>query len=153
LTPYNLDCTMTVPPGMETLFPHPFDCSPTGPIAQAVAAHQLADRMGPDESGWSAGIATLSYLRHRHDRYYSQMAPNIQSENAEDFVQGRRLFHTNYITGAPLEVGNGLTGPEVTVHAGIAGPLNNQNACVGCHQQNNRGALPAAGAPFDSVVV
>jgi CxxC motif-containing protein (DUF1111 family)/cytochrome c553 len=156
LTPYNQDCTMTVPPawqgtGMD--FPHPYDCSPTGPIAKAVAAGLIPDRTGPDEAGWSGGTATMSYIRQRHDLYYSQMSPNIQVENAANFVQGRRLFHTDYTTGKHIEINNDLTAAETAVHAGIAGPLYNQLACEGCHSHNNRGFPPAAGMPFDSIVV
>jgi CxxC motif-containing protein (DUF1111 family)/mono/diheme cytochrome c family protein len=153
LTPYNQDCTMTVPVDNEGMFPHPYDCSPTGPIAQAVKAGTLKDRTGPDEAGWSGGIATLSYLHARHDLYYSQMAPNILQENAENFGQGRRLFHTDYTTGEHIEANNGLTAAETAVHADMAGPLYNQVACEGCHSHNNRGVPPAAGMPFDSMVV
>ena len=153
LTPYNQDCTMSVAAGMEGDFPHPFDCSENGPIAKGIAAGKVRDRSGPEEAGWSGGTATLPYLRYRHDLYYTQMAPNILQENAENFVQGRRLFHTDFTTGKHLEVNNDLTPAEYAVHAGVAGPLHNQLACVGCHAHNNRGVAPAAGVPFDSVVV
>ncbi len=153
LTPYNQDCTMTVPVDNEGMFPHPYDCSPTGPIAQAVKAGTLKDRTGPDEPGWSGGIATIPYLHARPDLYYSQMAPNILQENAENFGQGRRLFHTDYTTGEHIEANNGLTPAETAVHANLAGPLYNQVACEGCHSHNNRGVPPAAGMPFDSIVV
>ncbi len=152
LTPSNQDCTMTVSPAMQNSFPRPYDCSPNGPIAKAVAAGTLPDRMGPGPAGWSGGTATMSYIRQRHDLYYSQMAPNIMHENAPNFVQGRRLFHTDYATGEHIEVGNGLTAPELTAHK-LIGPLYNQVACEGCHSHNNRGVQPAAGMPFDSMVV
>jgi CxxC motif-containing protein (DUF1111 family) len=109
--------------------------------------------MGPDEAGWSGGTATMSYIRQRHDLYYSQMAPNILGENAANFAQGRRLFHIDYATGQHTEVNNDLPAADIAVHAGLAGPLLNQVACEGCHSHNNRGVPPAAGAPFDSVVV
>ena len=153
LTPYNQDCTMSVAEGMEGAFPHPFDCSENGPIAKAITEGKVRDRSGPAEAGWSGGTATLPYLRYRHDLYYTQMAPNILQENAENFVQGRRLFHTDFTTGKHIEVNNDLTPAEDAVHAEVAGPLHNQVACEGCHANNNRGVAPAAGAPFDSVVV
>lgn len=153
LTPYNLDCTMSVPANMEGDFPHPFDCSENGPIAKAIAAGKFPSRMGPDEAGWSGGTATLPYLRQRHDLYYSQMSPNILEENAENFLQGRRLFHTDFTTGKHIEVNNDLTPAEYAAHAQMAGPLYNQVTCEGCHSHNNRGVPPASGAPFDSVVV
>jgi len=156
LTPYNEDCTLTVPPewqGTAMDFPHPYDCSANGPIAKAVAAGTLSNRIGPDEAGWSGGSATIPYLRWRHDLYYSQMAPNILMENAPNFVQGRRLFHTDFTTGEHIEANNEMTHAESAVHAGIAGPLYNQVTCEGCHAHNGRGVPPAAGMPFDSIVV
>ncbi|HEY2729970.1 MAG TPA: di-heme oxidoredictase family protein [Polyangia bacterium] len=153
VTPANEDCTMSVPFGMEGAFAKPYDCSPDGPILKAIAAGTLADRQGPVESGWSAGSMTQPYLRQRHDLYLSQMSPAILGENTQSFVQGRRLFHTDFSTGQHIEVNNGLTPEEVAVHANLAGPLYNQLACEGCHSHNNRGVAPAAGVAFDSIVV
>jgi CxxC motif-containing protein (DUF1111 family) len=153
VTPANEDCTMSVPLGMENAFPKPYDCSAAGPIAKAIAAGTLADRQGPVEAGWSAGSMTQPYLRQRHDLYYSQMGPAILGENSQNFVQGRRLFHTDYTTGQHIEANNGITAAEAAVHANMAGPFYNQLACEGCHSHNNRGVAPAAGAAFDSVVV
>ena len=151
LTPYNQDCTMGVPVGEEGKYGD--GCGPTSAYGKAVAAGTLADRIGPDEAGWSGGTATMSYIRQRHDLYYSQMVPNILQENAENFVQGRRLFHTDYTTGQHIEANNGITDAEAAVHKGFAGPLMNQLTCEGCHSHNNRGFPPAAGQPFDSMVV
>jgi CxxC motif-containing protein (DUF1111 family) len=153
VTPENQDCTMSVPVGMENMFPKPYDCSPTGPIAKAIAAGTLLDRQGPVEAGWSAGSMTQPYLRQRHDLYYSQMSPAMLGENSQNFVQGRRMFHINYTTGNHIEANNALQPDEVAVHANIAGPLYNQLDCEGCHSHNNRGVAPPAGMPFDSVVV
>jgi CxxC motif-containing protein (DUF1111 family) len=156
VTPFNQDCTMSVPPEYEGTgqdFPHPYDCSAGGPVAKAIAAGQIKDRSGPDEAGWSGGAATMPYLRWRHDLYYSQMSPNILGENAANFVQGRRLFHTDYSTGKHIEANNDLPDADTAVHANLSGPLFNQVTCEGCHSHNNRGVPPAAGAPFDSVVV
>ena len=153
LTPANEDCTMSVPVGMENAFPRPYDCSANGPLMKAIAAGTLPDRQGPDEAGWSAGTMTQPYLRQRPDLYYSQMGPAILAENVENFVGGRRLFHTDFTTGQHTEVGNGITAAEAAVHANLAGPLYNQVTCEGCHAHNNRGFPPAAGSAFDSVVV
>ena len=153
VTPENQDCTMSVPVGMENMFPKPYDCSANGPIARAIAAGTLLDRQGPVEAGWSAGTMTQPYLRQRHDLYYSQMGPAILGENSQNFVQGRRMFHINYTTGNHIEANNALQPDEVAVHANLAGPLYNQLDCEGCHSHNNRGVAPPAGMPFDSVVV
>ncbi len=156
LTPYNNDCTMEVPiqwQGTAMDFPHPYDCSSTGPIAQAIANGLIPSRIGPDEAGWSGGTATMPYIRARWDLYYSQMAPNILVENAPNFVQGRHLFHTDFVTGQDLEPNNEVTAAESAPLTALAGPLYNQVACEGCHTHNNRGVPPAAGMPFDSIVV
>ncbi len=152
LTPYNEDCTMSVPAdGSEVSGSG--DCGPTGAIGAAVKAGTLKDRMGPTEAGWSGGLATLPYMRQRFDMYYSQMSPNILAENSENFVQGRRLFHLSYLTGEHSEVDNKVPATEMAPYVGIAGPLYNQERCEGCHIKNNRGYPPAAGAKFESVVL
>jgi CxxC motif-containing protein (DUF1111 family)/cytochrome c553 len=156
LTPYNQDCTLTVPPSIQGTgqdFPHPYDCSATGPIAKAVAAGTIKSKIGPAEPGWSGGVATIPYIRQRLDLFYSQMAPNILQENAQNFVQGRRLFHTDYTTGEHIEVNNDLSAAETAEHAGMAGPIYNQVACEDCHSHDNRGVAPAAGMPFQSLTV
>jgi CxxC motif-containing protein (DUF1111 family) len=152
LTPYNEDCTMSVPPdGSEGSGTG--DCGPNGAIAQLVKSGKLKDRMGPTEAGWSGGLVTLPYMRQRFDMYYSQMSPNILAENSENFVQGRRLFHLQYNSGEHSEVDNKVPASEMAPYVGIAGPLFNQVNCEGCHVKNNRGVPPAAGANFKSVVL
>jgi CxxC motif-containing protein (DUF1111 family) len=153
VTPANEDCSMDVPPELDGMFPAPQDCATGGKIAQAVAAGTLSDRLGPAEAGWLGGTTTQPYMRQRHDLYFSQMSPAILGENAQNFVQGRRLFHTNFTTGVHIEANNGVLPAETADRANLAGPLLNQLTCEGCHSHNNRGVPPAAGQPFDSVVV
>jgi CxxC motif-containing protein (DUF1111 family) len=168
LTPENQDCTLNVPiqwQGTAKDYPHPYDCTATGPIQQAINAGTIPDRYGPVAAGFgpnygpsygpgiSGGSATLPYMRARWDLYYSQMAPNTLIENAPNFLAGRHLFHTDFTTGLDIEPNNELTTPETAPYTGLAGPLYNQVACEGCHVNNNRGFPPAAGMPFDSIVV
>jgi len=70
-----------------------------------------------------------------------------------NFVSGRRFFHTDFTTGEHIEVNNELSAAETAAHANMVGPIYNQVACEGCHAHDNRGVEPAAGAPFDSIVV
>jgi CxxC motif-containing protein (DUF1111 family) len=152
LTPYNEDCTMSVPPGSN--ISGSGDCGPNGTIAQAVKAGTIKERMGPTEAGWSGGLTTLPYMRQRFDMYYGQMSPNILAENSENFVKGRRLFHMQYDIGEHSEVDNKVPAAEMAPYVGIAGPLFNQVNCEGCHVKDNRGfPPPAAGMPFSSVVL
>jgi CxxC motif-containing protein (DUF1111 family) len=157
LTPENQDCTLNVPiqwQGTAKDFPHPYDCSATGPIQAAINAGTIPNRYGPTATDpWSGGTATLPYMRARWDLYYSQMAPNVLIENASKFLEGRHLFHTDFTTGLDIEPNNELTTAETAPYTGLAGPLYNQVACEGCHVNNNRGFPPAAGMPFDSIVV
>jgi len=156
LTPYNQDCTLSVPPAIQGTgadFPHPYDCSATGPIAKAITAGQFSTRIGPDEAGWSGGTATIPYIRQRLDLFYAQLQPNMQIENSQNAVQGRRLFHMDYTAGLDVEINNEVSAPETALHANMAGPLYNQVACENCHAHDNRGVAPAAGMPFDSITV
>ncbi len=147
LTPYNEDCTMSVPPGSDVSGSG--DCGPNGTIAQAVKSGKLKERMGPTEAGWSGGLVTLPYMRQRFDMYYSQMSPNILQENAENFTDGRRLFHLNYTTGEHSEVDNKVQADEMKPYQNIAGPLHNTVNCEGCHVHNNRSVAPKAGTAFN----
>jgi CxxC motif-containing protein (DUF1111 family) len=156
LTPYNQDCTLSVLPSIQGTgadFPHPYDCSATGPVQQAVSAGKMPTRIGPDEAGWSGGVATIPYIRQRLDLFYSQLAPNMLLENSQNAVQGRRLFHMDYTAGQDIEINNDVSPAETALHQNMAGPLYNQVTCEGCHAHDNRGVAPAAGMPFDSITV
>lgn len=151
LTPYNEDCTITVPAGSD-VSPNG-GCDFDGPIAQAVIAGKLKDRLGPAEAGWSGGIATLPYLRFRFDLYYSQMAPNILGENVDAFVKGRRLSRLQFDVGHDDESFNNVSDAEMAPYRNLAGPRFNQLSCVGCHIANNRGMAPDAGKQLETLVV
>ncbi|MBL8954687.1 MAG: c-type cytochrome [Myxococcaceae bacterium] len=78
----------------------------------------------------------------------SQLALNVQAPNHQTWLEGRRLFHTDFETGAHAEGGN----PPAPV-AGVLGPLFNAKSCVGCHPFNARGSLPDAGEPVQALVL
>jgi len=79
--------------------------------------------------------------------YFDEFALNIQMENVQNFVMGRRLFHSDMTTGAHFEApGPALTlaqddNPVLTAEIGKAGPLAQTNACVTCHINNGPGQL------------
>jgi CxxC motif-containing protein (DUF1111 family) len=112
-----------------------------------------ANRLGPETAGHSGGATTIPYLKEHQDLYYGQMALNIQAETIRSFLQGRRLFHTDFLTGKHLEANNLLSPAQAAAHAGLAGPLFNQVSCEGCHTRDGRGAPPEAGKPMDSMVL
>lgn len=80
---------------------------------------------------------------------FSQMALNIQAPHQQQWLEGRRLFHTDFGTGAHSESGN----PAFTAQAGKLGPHFNVRSCQACHPHNGRGVLPAVGAQVDTLVL
>src|SRR6185369_9848992 len=90
---------------------------------------------GPVLGARFGGDTTASWLRSEPYNYYGEMALNIQQENVQNFVEGRRLFHTNFQTGAHSDAGN----PALTRVAGFAGPVANTSSCESCHFRNGPG--------------
>src|SRR4029079_1122095 len=90
---------------------------------------------GPIPDARFGGDTTASWLRSEPYNYFGEMALNIQQENVQNFVIGRRLFHTDFATGAHSDAGN----PALTRVAGFAGPVNNTNSCESCHFRNGPG--------------
>jgi CxxC motif-containing protein (DUF1111 family) len=92
---------------------------------------------GPLPNAQLGGDTTVVWAVAEPDTYFEQMALNMQHENVQNFVEGRRLFHTDFVTGAHSEPDN----PVFTAQAGKAGPLFSTTACVNCHLKNGPGAL------------
>lgn len=105
--------------------------------------------MGPDERAWLAGTTTIPWIYAEPELYFSQVALNAQPETVQAFLRGRRLFHTDFGSGAHSEAGN----PVFSVQAGKLGPLTSATGCVSCHERDGRGALPAVGGELKSLVV
>jgi CxxC motif-containing protein (DUF1111 family) len=115
--------------GVGGLTPNNLDYSAApGPISQA--------RLGGD--------TTIAWLFIEPDMYFSQMALNTQQENVQKFLEGRRLFHTDFTTGQHSEPGN----PPLPEQAGKAGPLFNTTLCENCHIKDGPGTLLEA--PLDT---
>jgi CxxC motif-containing protein (DUF1111 family) len=80
---------------------------------------------------------------------FKQMATNIAPGNAQPFVLGRRLHHSDFGTGEHSERGN----PAFTEIVGKLGQHHVGRSCVACHTNNGR-ALPAdIGAPMTKYLV
>lgn len=77
-----------------------------------------------------------------------QSGTNIAGRNIQSFVEGRRLFHTSFLTGAHTEAGN----PPLSTQAGKAGPKFQQAACILCHVNNGK-STPSIGSPLSNLVV
>jgi CxxC motif-containing protein (DUF1111 family)/cytochrome c553 len=90
---------------------------------------------GPVLDGRFGGATTASWLRVEPYNYYGEMALNIQQENVQNFVEGRRMFHSDFTTGVHSDPGN----PVLTKIMGMAGPVNNTTSCESCHFRNGPG--------------
>lgn len=77
-----------------------------------------------------------------------QAGTNIAGINIQPFLEGRRLFHTSFLTGSHAEAGN----PVFTAQAGKAGPKFQQAACIACHVNNGKSS-PVLGQPLNTMVV
>ena len=106
--------------------------------------------LGPTEAAQQGGATTNVWAYYMPETQFGQMALNIQHENAQHFVEGRRLFHTDFTTGEHSESGN----PDFTEQRGKAGPLGLTTSCEGCHEHNGPGeTLSGALGPNSSMVI
>lgn len=89
----------------------------------------------------SGGLGSVSYNYSDNGLFmFQQPHNNIGMQNMQRFVEGRRLVHTNFTTGAHNEPGNDRYTPAV----GLQGQRFNQSACIACHVNNGRSPAPIA---------
>ena len=101
-------------------------------------------------NGWLAGGATMPYQYSCDtNMFFEQMAPNASPPTGQEFMLGRRLHHTDFLTGAHTEPGN----PIFTNHVGQAGPMYIQSTCMDCHINNGRGFPAAVGQPLSTALI
>jgi CxxC motif-containing protein (DUF1111 family) len=91
--------------------------------------------LGPVDAAQSGGGTTSVWHYYMKETAFGQMALNIQHENVQNFVEGRRLFHTDFSNGRHSEGAN----PVFTEQMGKAGPLFQTNSCESCHINNGAG--------------
>jgi CxxC motif-containing protein (DUF1111 family) len=90
---------------------------------------------GPALTARLGGDTTIAWLYDDLEQYFGQLALNTQPENVQNFVEGRRLFHTDFVTGEHSDLGN----QSFTEHSNQAGPLFATTACSNCHLHNGAG--------------
>lgn len=114
------------------------------------AVGPLQDSFPLPETAWLGGRTTLPYqYSNEPEHRFKQTAGNIAPANAQPFMSGRRLHHTDFGNGVHSESGN----PVFSEHIGKLGPKFIARSCVECHTNNGRALPPAIGAPmFQSVV-
>lgn len=103
------------------------------------------------EATLSGGIGSVSYNYSDNALFmFQQPHTHAGMRNMQRFVEGRRLVHSNFTTGAHNEPGND---PHSAI-AGLQGARFNQSACIGCHVNNGRSPAPSAiGQRLDSMSV
>lgn len=103
-----------------------------------------------DEAAWLGGRTTLPYMySDEPDNHFMQMATNLSSVNGQAFVLGRRVHHTDMLTGAHDE------GPDNGVFdelVDLAGPYYVNLSCDTCHTRNGRAPVAALHEPLDKWV-
>ncbi len=102
------------------------------------------------EQFWLGGQTTLPYqYSDEPDNHFLQMATNLSDGNAQPFVLGRRVHHTDMLDGHHDESDEN---PVFTELAGIAGPKYVNASCDGCHHRNGRAPIAELGVPLDKWV-
>lgn len=95
------------------------------------------------ETAWLGGRTTLSYnYSNEPVHQFKQMSTNLAPMNAQPFVEGRRLHHTDFGDGTHSEADN----PVFTEHRNQLGPRFVARSCVGCHINNGRALPPGESA-------
>lgn len=80
---------------------------------------------------------------------FTREALNTRWDTHNAFLNGRRLFHSSFVTGEHSEHGN----PALTSIVGMAGGLTVQESCIACHVNNGRGIGPASGDLMQTMVM
>ncbi len=111
----------------------------------------LAQDSWPAEKiAWEGGWMTLPKQMSNEPLYhFIQMAPNTSPLNGQNFMKGRRVFHSDFVTGLHDEPRNDSF-PDVK---GKAGPNFVNTSCAGCHVNNGRALPPAVGTELSQYVV
>jgi CxxC motif-containing protein (DUF1111 family) len=111
-----------------------------GGVNQTLDSHPL-----PTEA-WLGGLLTLPYQYSNEPLHrFKQMAGNMTAQNAQPFMLGRRLHHTDFQTGVHSEPDN----PVFAQQMNKLGPKFAAQSCVECHVNNGRSLLPAVGTTVE----
>jgi CxxC motif-containing protein (DUF1111 family) len=102
------------------------------------------------EKAWLGGQTTLPYqYSDEPDNHFLQMATNLSDGNAQAFVLGRRVHHTDMLDGHHDESDEN---PTFTELSGVVGPNYVNSSCDGCHKRNGRAPVADVGVPLDKWV-
>lgn len=107
-------------------------------------SHKLAQK------AWLGGRTTLPYqYSDEPDNHFMQMATNLSGQNAQPFVRGRRVHHTDMRDGSHDESAENGIFTELTE---LVGPNYVNGSCDSCHTRNGRAAVADMGEPLSKWV-
>lgn len=119
-------------------------------LTPAAAAAASFDSVPLPERALTAGELTLSYpYSNEPAERFKQMAGNISHASGHEFMLGRRLHHTDFVSGAHSEPGN----PIFAAHVNQSGVAFVNTSCVGCHVNNGRAIPPSIGTILRTAAV
>jgi CxxC motif-containing protein (DUF1111 family) len=107
--------------------------------------------LGPVLAAQGGGDTTNVWPYYMQETQFGQMALNVQHENVQHLVEGRRLFHTSFVDGTHSEVQ--VMNPPFMEQAGKAGPLGQNVSCDSCHLGNGPGELLTTGLDKSSMAI
>jgi CxxC motif-containing protein (DUF1111 family) len=100
--------------------------------------------------GLSGGGTTLGYNYSEEPAgRFMQMATNLSARNAQPFVQGRRVHHTNFEDGVHDERNDN---PVWTEQIGKVGNRYINHSCAACHVRNGRALVDDVGESLNKWV-
>ncbi|MBV8657566.1 MAG: c-type cytochrome [Burkholderiales bacterium] len=102
----------------------------------------------PDIALSGGSMTVQEDTSNQPDKMLQQAGTNIAGDNIQPWMEGRRLFHTSFATGAHTEPGN-KPFPE---QMGKIGPLFAADACAQCHFADGKSS-PALGSPLSKLGV
>lgn len=102
----------------------------------------------PEFAKLGGGMSLQEDTSYDPARRLMQAAPNIAGYNVQPWIEGRRLFHTSFLTGAHTEVDN----PIFIQQANKVGPHLSQTHCASCHVSDGKSS-PQFGLPLNNMGV
>ncbi|MFY0566021.1 di-heme oxidoredictase family protein [Archangium lansingense] len=122
----------------------------SGGIVPLEVSGTYQDSYPMPDIGQSGGRTTGNqHLSNEADNHFLQMALNMAPMNAQPFVEGRRIHHTDFGDGSHSEPNN----PVFTAQANKLGPNYIARSCISCHVQNGRGLPPAVNTTLTNYTV
>ncbi|WP_111643048.1 di-heme oxidoreductase family protein [Marinimicrobium alkaliphilum] len=120
-------------------------------VGGTTPAGGIKDSVKIPERAWLGGDTTLhANTSGEPQNRFMQMATNLGYDNAQPFVEGRRVLHTSFVDGTHDELP--AENPVFEELAGLSGPRYINEACSDCHVRNGRAVPEALGEHLEKWV-